>query len=1073
MAASRPLVTVFQELAQPSVEPDVPDLNSILVGPAMVIKDFPDDAPDIELASAYGLESAPCAGPEQYQPPAPTADALLVGSFPGNAPGARVLPESVRVVLKLPRVILGATYAISGVPTLGSAAEVFSAIGSENLVTFAGVGDLAALGVAPGDLLVMTSANPVGVGAGPQTIVRTVLSVGEPNASGVATDPTSLRVSQNLPASGTGEDEFLVSSTVEARIERRLPTQAYTPGPDGAGFFDAGSDRFTIRGGATLPVVIGGASVARVVAHAGVYLAYVAHRQDLVEPVAVSDADRRTDAQGRAYFPQLGLIDARNPLGVGMHVALQNAGSSVVWAMGVPTNDISGHAEARAAVDSRTSFHTFVPLVDDLQVIGGYAIEWKTLADPAIAERDGVPQKFRCVLGSTPLAQTRAVGEESITGVAEAPSGSSTGLCRTLTLRSSTAPDVTSVQPGDRLIIGLVTPTGSWTSRRGVHTVAHVNKGGHDIPETGDEATIEIVPGASRWNDGTPESTSAATEVRIVSPTGGVKYERLAKRTLMLTSTQGLTLAMKEPTLVGGPYRIAVVENGLASVTVSISGFDVTLGCTLASATTADLAAAVNTHPVLKTLMEATVVGTAAVVGTAIPFSSIHVAYLSEDYAQAGTGIHVELRNYLTNVRVAFVNTGLLGSGAVVSVAGNDVTVTYEDTVSTLADIVTALNANAASRALLIASLIGASATATLTGALTPVNDAVKAWTNATIAANDDLYLRLYDANARFLSSAVRVGDVVEIPVDPNDYTPGAFDGRLLAYRVAQVISENRLGVQNLGDDTGSAANELPHLYLRDFRARRIDNETASTASAIRYRVTRALDKDEQVRVKIAEAQSIASKRAVLCFPDLADVKDLKDGSLPRAAPAVRAPARPMPGWVLACQVAGALAALPVHHGLTNLGFAGVSKLYHSSGYFRERQLTMLSNGGLFVMHQPEPTALPHCIHQLTTDVSALETGELSVVRNVDFLSIYYQQIIGGFIGPYNVLPETLIEIQTACDAGSQRLMARSVGKIGAPLLAAEVTTIRVSAVNADRVYMVLNGSIPRPLNGVEFHLVV
>lgn len=1073
MAASRPLVTVFQELAQPSVEPDVPDLNSVLVGPAMVIKDFPDDAADIELAANYGREDAPAAGPDQYQPPASTDDALLIGAFPGNAPGARVLPDSVRIVLKLPRVILGTTYAISGVPSLGSAAEVFSAIGAENLVTFAGVGSLTALGVAPGDTLVMTSSNPVGVGAGPQTVVRTVLSVGEPNVSGVPTDLTSLRVSQNLPPTGTGADEFLVSSAVEVRIERRLPTQAYTPGPDGAGFFDAGSDRYTIRGGAALQVSIGGSNVARVVAHAGVYLAYVAHRQDLIEPVAVSNGDRRTDAQGRAYFPQLGLIDARNPLGVGMHVALQNAGSAVVYAMGVPTNDINGHAEARAVVDSRTSFHTFAPLVEDLQVIGGYAVEWKTLADPAIAERDGVPQKFRCVLGSTPLASTRVVGEASITGIAEAPAGSSTGLCRTLTLRSSTAPDITSVQPGDRLVIGLVTPTGTWTSRRGVHTVSHVNKGGQNIPEVSDEATVEIVPGTSRWDDATPEATTAATEVRIVSPTGGIKYERLAKRVLMVTATQGLSVTMREPTTVGGPYRLAVVENGSPTVTVSISGFDVTLGCTLVSATTSDLAVAINAHPVLKTLMEATLFGTSVAVGVSIPFSSIHVAYLEENYAQAGTGIHVELRNYLTNVRVAFSNAGAGGSGAVVTVAGNDVTVTYEDTVSTLAHIVTALNDHAVARTLLIASRIGGDATATLMGALTIVNDAIKSWTNAAIAANDDLYLRLYDANARFLSSGARVGDVIEIPVDPNDYSPAAFEGRLLAYRIAQVISENRVGVQNLGDDTGSAANELPHLYLRDFRARRVDNETASTPSAIHYRVTRALDKDEQVRAKIAEAQSLATKRAVLCFPDLVDVADLKDGSLPRAVATVRAPARSMPGWVIACQVAGALAALPVHHGLTNLGFAGVSKIYHSSGYFRERQLTMLSNGGLFVMHQPEPTALPYCIHQLTTDVSALETGELSVVRNVDFLSIYYQQILGGFIGPYNVLPETLIEMQTACDAGSQRLMARSVGKIGAPLLSAEITTIRVSTVNADRVYMVMTANIPRPLNGVEFHLVV
>jgi hypothetical protein len=151
----------------------------------------------------------------------------------------------------------------------------------------------------------------------------------------------------------------------------------------------------------------------------------------------------------------------------------------------------------------------------------------------------------------------------------------------------------------------------------------------------------------------------------------------------------------------------------------------------------------------------------------------------------------------------------------------------------------------------------------------------------------------------------------------------------------------------------------------------------------------------------------------------------------------------------------------------------GIKKLYHSSGYFREAQLTQISNGGLFVMHQRVPGELPFCIHQLTTDPAALETGELSVVKNFDYVSVYFQGIIEGFLGQYNVLPETLAEIQRAVIDGTERLKSRRVARIGPPLLSGEVQQIAVSEHAADRIVLFFKGEIPKPLNGVDFHIVI
>jgi len=523
---------------------------------------------------------------------------------------------------------------------------------------------------------------------------------------------------------------------------------------------------------------------------------------------------------------------------------------------------------------------------------------------------------------------------------------------------------------------------------------------------------------------------------------------------------------MLHPTVAGGPWRVRLVAGVAGSV--AISGFDVTLGVTMGT-TTQEVVDAVNNHSVLGGIMSAELVGTSEAVLVLHPYTSIPVEYLTAVFVDGDTGLFFTTRNHVTDIRVSFAQSG---TGVHVTVSDHDIAVTYQSTVSTLQDIVNAILNDPDASALVDVVLGNGDATATLTASLTAVNTRNYDRCFGTVLHADDLYLWLYDEQAHFLTDGVRVGDVLEIPLDPNNYDPAAFDGRLLSYPVAQVISENRLAIPNLGTDTASRALELPHRYLRDFADRLLDNETSATQSAINYRIRRTLSKDDQVTAIITAAQSLKSKRATVTFPDVVAVAGLKDGSLPRSVATIRTAAALQPGWFIACQVAGALAGLPVQQGLTNLGLVGVSRIYHSSGYFREAQLTQISNGGVFVMHQRVPTELPFCIHQLTTDPAALETGELSVVKNIDFISVYFQEILEGFLGQYNVLPETLTEIQRSIIDSTDRLKARKIGRIGAPLIEGSIQSLRVSDVSGDRVVLFFSGKVARPLNNVDFHLV-
>lgn len=316
-------------------------------------------------------------------------------------------------------------------------------------------------------------------------------------------------------------------------------------------------------------------------------------------------------------------------------------------------------------------------------------------------------------------------------------------------------------------------------------------------------------------------------------------------------------------------------------------------------------------------------------------------------------------------------------------------------------------------------------------------------------AAGDALYLQLRDANGTFVSSSVAAGDIIQMPADfSNDFT-----GTLVSFVIASVLSENRVRIVNNGADTSTTQNELAHGVLRAGSA------LAPTTAILNYRIVRTLSKAGQVTELVAVAQSFNSRRTVLVWPDRVDVGGVTGGTA-------------QPGYYLACAVGGMTAGLPPHQGFTNLGIAGISRIYRSNTYFTDSQLTDLSNGGWYVFAQQTPTSLPFTIHQLTTDPNTLESGEFSVVKNFDFVSLFFVDILEEFLGTYNVYDETLTLIRAAINIGGETLRLRTYAKIGAPLTAFSIIDLAQSPTSADRINAHLSVGLPKPLNNIELHLV-
>jgi len=326
-------------------------------------------------------------------------------------------------------------------------------------------------------------------------------------------------------------------------------------------------------------------------------------------------------------------------------------------------------------------------------------------------------------------------------------------------------------------------------------------------------------------------------------------------------------------------------------------------------------------------------------------------------------------------------------------------------------------------------------------------------------------YLDLYDANGTFIDDGVIPTDLVEMPQNPTQSSFTTKD----AFVVALVISNQRLRIVDNGRNTSLAANELPHGASRNSPVALIP-----ATPTLYYRITRALDKAGQVTEIIAAAQSLASRRVVDVWPDLCDVSGLVDGSLPRdpAAPTVAQPAGTQPGYYLACAVGGMTAGLPSHQGFTNLGIAGISKIYNSNTYFSDKNISDISNGGWFVFQQDTVQSLPYVVHQLTTDVSTLQSGEFSMVKNFDFVSIFFSDILEDYIGTWNVNIETIGFISASISSGIDNLKLRRRPRIGAPLIDGKVVSITVSPSSADRLEIFVECKFPAPLNIIALHLV-
>jgi len=308
---------------------------------------------------------------------------------------------------------------------------------------------------------------------------------------------------------------------------------------------------------------------------------------------------------------------------------------------------------------------------------------------------------------------------------------------------------------------------------------------------------------------------------------------------------------------------------------------------------------------------------------------------------------------------------------------------------------------------------------------------------NVVLATLDDdpeatgtQYTRLQadSGNAGFITHGVKAGDMVRYI-----FTVDAFGNE--SYRefiVDQILSEDTiLLLEGNADPIGEPQ---------------------------RVEIWHTMEKDEIITDLIGTAQSFADRRVCAVWPDFVGVAgDTQEG------------------YFLCCALAGLSSGVASHAGLTNVEVKGFDDFSRSTNFFNGSQLDTLQDGGVWIVTE-DNAGTPHTFHALTTNVLTVELREEMVRRNVDAISYLFRRRLEIFIGRTNVTPSMIEKLRYEVQQVIDFLKTNGVTEELGPTLIEGIIEEgypRVHPLISDRVEIIVNLTVPVPLNNIELHLVV
>jgi hypothetical protein len=174
-----------------------------------------------------------------------------------------------------------------------------------------------------------------------------------------------------------------------------------------------------------------------------------------------------------------------------------------------------------------------------------------------------------------------------------------------------------------------------------------------------------------------------------------------------------------------------------------------------------------------------------------------------------------------------------------------------------------------------------------------------------------------------------------------------------------------------------------------------------------------------------------------------------------------------IPGYYLCSAIAGMVGQQPPQQGFTNYPIAGFTRPFGSNDVFTQRQMNIGAAGGTYWVTQEVAGGALTARHQLTTDLTSIETRELSITKVVDFTAKFMRAGLRNFIGKFNITQPFLDTLSTVVQGQLSFLSESGV------LVGGDLNNIIQDSDAPDTVLIDVTLDVPYPCNYIRLTLVI
>ncbi len=174
-----------------------------------------------------------------------------------------------------------------------------------------------------------------------------------------------------------------------------------------------------------------------------------------------------------------------------------------------------------------------------------------------------------------------------------------------------------------------------------------------------------------------------------------------------------------------------------------------------------------------------------------------------------------------------------------------------------------------------------------------------------------------------------------------------------------------------------------------------------------------------------------------------------------------------LPGHFACAAIAGMVGRFSPQQGFTNLPITGFTGVLGSQDTFSTKQLNIMAGGGTYILTQDAQGAPLTCRMQCSTNVTSVETRELSVTKIVDFCAKFLRTGLRNFIGTFNITQPFLDTLSTVIQGMLGFLADNGV------IISGDLNNLVQSKESPDTVLVDVTLDVPIPCNYIRLTLVI